>query len=173
MQYIVLKCCVITNPCKISNRTTNSAEQCVRRASNFVVGSYYTSWSREREPDFWFDKKWFNHFLGYFYCKNWSMFDYSIRTLVFLYNYIDRNWSIFFNIGCVKMHVTWYRVCRQKWTTFVLLLFTIIDVTHTKSNNFRAFSSTLFLQNQSIYILVNVTGILLRWAFYLKTSLLI
>jgi len=35
--------------------------------------------------------------------------------------------------------------------------------------NFAA-SLTLFLHNQSIYILVNVTGILLRSAFYLKTS---
>ena len=48
-------------------------------------------------------------------CKG-SIFSYCIglRTLVFLYNSIDRNWSIYFDIGCVKI-----QVCKQNRTTNV------------------------------------------------------
>jgi len=46
--------------------------------------------------------------------------------IIFLYNSIERNWSIFFDIRCVKIHVKWYRVCKQNRTTFVLLLFTMM-----------------------------------------------
>jgi len=64
---------------------------------------------------------------------------YYIRKLVSLYNSIDLNWSIFFDIGCVKIHVKWYRVCEQNRTTFVLLLCTMMTL-RTKNPIIPAFS---------------------------------
>jgi len=62
-------------------------------------------------------------------CRWYSIYYiYYIRKIVSLYNSIDRNWSIFFDIGCVKIHVKWYRVCKQNRTTFVLLLFTMMTL---------------------------------------------
>jgi len=65
--------------------------------------------------------------------------NYYIRTFVFLYKCIDLNWSIFFDIGCVKIHVKWYRVWKQNRTTFVLLLFAMMTL-RTKDPIIPAFS---------------------------------
>jgi len=69
-----------------------------------------------------------------------SIIYYYIRTLVFLYNSIDRNLSIFFDIGCVKIHVKWYRVCKQDYFRFVIVYND--KVTHLKSNNSRIFMTS-------------------------------
>ena len=60
-----------------------------------------------------------------FSSRNLSIWNYYICKLVSLYNATGRNWSIIFDIGCVKMLVTWYRVCKKR-TTFDFLLFTIM-----------------------------------------------
>ena len=95
---------------------------------------------------------------------------------------------MFFDIGCVKIHLKWYRMCKQKRTTFLLLLFTmmtlctynpIIPAFSWRHNVFinlninLSSSLTLFytINLLSIYVLVNVTGIILRWAFNIKTSI--
>ena len=83
-----------------------------------------------------------------------SMYIYLIRTLVFLYNSIDRNWSIFFDIGCVKIHVKWYRVCKQNRTSFVLLLFTMMTL-RTQTPIIPAF---LWRHNVFIYFNFNLSS---------------
>jgi len=111
---------------------------------------------------------------------------YYIRKLVSLYNSIDLNWSIFFDIGCIKIHVKGYRVCKQNRTTFVLLLFTMMTL-RTKNPIIPAFSwrhnvfinlnlnlasiLTLFLHDQSIHIIEHVIRILSRWPFCQKPFL--
>jgi len=41
-----------------------------------------------------------------------------IRKLVSLHNSVDCNWSIFFDIRCVMIHVKWYRVYKQNCISF-------------------------------------------------------
>jgi len=81
---------------------------------------------------------------------------YYIRKIVSLYNSIERNWSIFFDIGCVKIHVMWYRVCKQNRTTFVLLLFTMMTL-RTKNPIIPAF---LWRHNVCINYIFNLASIL-------------